>query len=456
MRNPMHLRLIAVFLLVGAGLLAPTPAAAVEFRLDGMYRFRANLFDTLSQDREDPDSEAVRSYLEHRLRLVPHIRLSPQVHVFVDLDIMDAMRFGQEAQSLPAAGQFQANGTLFQEPIALSGSVIPGSDYRESLFVRRAWVELYTPYVDVKIGRMASHWGMGLLANDGSCDTCDYGDIVDRVVIGTSRLDPVRISLAADMRSEGFINLDDDTHSFLLSGGYLGEVHKLGAYVRWTRQPSNKFNVLHGDLWAATRLGPLALELEALILWGQAESTELGVEDLKILAGGGAFDARLSINPWELGLQVGVASGDSNGQDNEWNTLVMDRDHDVALLMFEQPMPVFQHGENASDENQNIDASRQLTGEGVSNAFYLRPRFHIDIRENLRAGVMFVAAWPVVKEAFAGDATSYGMEIDLDVRWQLYGSFELGARAGFFFPGAIYAGAREFTFGGELRALVHF
>ncbi len=456
MRTSNRLRLSAALSLLILGLLAPSSASAVEFRLDGMYRFRANLFDTLSLNREHTESEEVRSYLEHRLRLVPHIRLSPEVHVFLDLDIMDALRFGQQPEVLTAAGQFQGNGSPFLQPVALTGSVIPGSDYRESLFARRAWVELYTPYVDVKIGRMSSHWGMGLLANDGNCDNCDYGDIVDRVMVSTSRLDPIRLSLAADMRSEGFINRDDDTHSFLFTGGYMGEVHKLGGYVRWTRQPSNGFNVVHGDIWGATRLGPLALELEALILWGEADDTEIGVENLKILAGGGAFDAKLSINPWEVGLQIGVASGDSNSQDNEWHTLEMDRDHDVGLLMFEQPMPVFSLGDNASTENNNQDTSGLLTGEGVSNAFYLRPRFHVDIREDLRAGIVLVAAWPVVKEAFEGEATSYGIEIDLDVRWRLYGSFDLGARAGFFFPGAVYGEERDFTFGGELRAMVHF
>ncbi len=450
------IRTLSVVLVMMGALLVPSSASAVEFRLDGLYRFRANLFDTLSLDREHDNTEGVRHYLDNRLLLTPHIRLSPQVHVFVEFDILDAARFGQEPQVLPATGQFQDNGSLFNEPVALSGSVIPGSDYKESMFVRRAWAELYTPYVDIKVGRMSSHWGMGLLANDGSCDDCDYGDIVDRVMISTSRLDPVRISLAADMRSEGFINRDDDTHSFLLSGGYMSEVHKIGGYIRWTRQPSNKFNVLHGDIWGATRLGPLSLELEALILWGQAEDTELGVENLEVLAGGGAFDAKLSISPWEVGFQIGVASGDGNGQDNEWHTLTMDRDHDVGLLMFEQPMPVYAMGDAATDENQNIDTSGQLTSEGVSNAFYLRPRFHFDIRENLRAGIVLLAAFPVVKEAFEGEATAYGMEIDLDIRWRLYGNFELGARAGFLFPGEVYGEGRDFTFGGELRALVHF
>ena len=443
-------------LIVVSAALVPGTAHTVEFRLDGMYRFRANLFDTLSLERERDDTEGVRAYLDQRLRLIPHLRVGSNVHVYLDLDVMDGLRFGAQPEVLQAIGQVQDSGLAFNEPVALSGSVVPGSDYRESLFVRRAWTELYTPYVDVKLGRMGSHWGMGLLANDGNCDTCDYGDTVDRIMVSTSRLDPVRLSLAADTRAEGFINKDDDTHSFLLTGGYMGEVHRLGGYVRWTRQPSNKFNVVHGDLWGKTKLGPLSLELEALILWGKAESTEIGVDDFKLLAGGGAFDATLSMTPIEVNVQVGLASGDSDATDNAWHTFRFDRDHDVALLMFEHPMPVYGQGDAADETNANIDASQVVTEEGVSNAFYLRPAFHFDIRDNLRVGVCVVAAWPVVKEAFSGSPTAYGAEIDLDATWRLYGTFELGGRAGFFFPGPVYGEDPDFTFGAELRALVRF
>jgi hypothetical protein len=455
MRNALPV-LIAVVL--SASLAAPSTAGAVEFRLDGYYRARADLYDTLSLDRDVENTEDVRAFFDQRLRVVPHLRLGANVHVFVDLDILDALRFGQTPEVLPAIGATQEGGTAFDEPVPLSGSVLPGNDYRESLFVRRAWAEVYTPYVDFKIGRMGSHWGMGLVANDGDCsDNCDYGDTVDRIMISTSRLDPVRISLAADMRAEGFVNRNDDTHSFLLTGGYMGEVHQVGAYVRWTRQPMNRFNLVHGDLYGRTKLGPLSMELEALILWGQADDTDIGVEDLRILSGGGAFKAGLAINPWEAGLEVGLATGDKDPTDSEWHTFRFDRDHDVGLLMFEETMPTFAVGENASDVNGNIDVSQAVTSEGVSNAFYMRPSFHVDIRDDLRAGVSATLAWPVVPEAFGDEeAKFYGAEIDLDAAWTLYGNFEIAGTAAFFFPGAVYEPYKAFTFGGELRATVHF
>jgi hypothetical protein len=448
----------AAFFAALLGVLAPATASAVEFRLDGFYRFRGEVYDTLSLDREAANSEGVRDFMSHRLRVIPHLRLNNNVHVYVDLDLMDVLKFGSNPEVLSAAGQTQATGELFDEPVALSQSSLPGSDYKESLVLRRAWAELYTPYVDFKVGRMGNHWGMGLLANDGNCSmTCDYGDTVDRLMISTSALDPVRISFAFDTRAEGFINRDDDAHSFLLTGGYMGEVHQVGAWLRWTRQPIHGLNLVHGDLYGRTKLGPLAMELEALILWGQASTTDIGVEELNILSGGGAFDAELAISPWAVGLQVGVATGDATPDDNTWNTFTMDRDHDIGLLMFEQPMPVFQFGDAATVENGNIDTSQALTAEGVSNAVYIQPRFKLDVRENLEVGVLAVVAFPMMPEAFGlTDPSVYGAEIDLHATWTLFGNFEIGGRAGFFIPGPVFEPYTDFAFGGEMRALVHF
>ena len=443
-------------LLLAVAFLWPTSASAVEFRLDGWYRFRASLFHSLSLNTDDADSEGTRHWFEQRLRLAPQFRINPNVHVFMDLDVLDALRFGQKAEQLTAAGTADLTGAPFTEPLPLSDSVVPGDDYTESLFVRRAWAELYTGWVDLKVGRMGSHFGMGLLANDGNCDNCDYGDTVDRVMISTSKIDPVRISFAVDMRSEGFINRNDDTHSFVLTGGYLGEVHKVGAWVRWTRRPSQQGNVINADIWGATRLGPLSAQLEAVLTWASLGQTDIGIEDLKVLSGGGALEAALTIHPWEVGFEVGMASGDKDPTDTEWHTFAFDRDHDIALILFEEPMPVYARGDAADEANGNLDSSRVLTGNAVSNAFYLRPRFHADVRENLRFFVTVAAAFPLVKEAFPGSPKAYGVEFDFGARWKLASAFELSATAGLFLPGDVYGAGLPPVFGGELKAFVHF
>ena len=188
-----------------------------------------------------------------------------------------------------------------------------------------------------------------------------------------------------------------------------------------------------------------------------------GVEELRILAGGGALHAKLAVKPWEVGLQVGLASGDKDGTDNRWHTMRLDRDYDVALLMFEHPMPQYQIGDAADPADGplgNVDASSARVQEGVSNALFLKPRFRFDILPNLQAGIAFVAAWPVVPVAFGHTDDQrrdfYGAEIDGDVTFTLHEAFQLKGTAGFLFPGSVFTDGRAFTFGGELRALVRF
>ncbi len=450
--------LAAAFALV-LSVVVPASASAVEFRLDGYYRFRANLFDTLSLDRDHADTEGVRTYLEHRLLLSPQLRVNSNVHVFLDVDVMDALRFGSNPEILQAIGAVNsADGTAFNEPLGLSGSVLPGSDYRESVFVRRAWAELYTKYVDLKVGRMGSHFGMGLVANDGRCDTCEYGDTVDRVMVSTSALDPARISVAFDTRAEGWINRADDTHSFLFTGGYLGEVHKGAVWVRWTRQPSNGLNIANVNLWGATQLGPLSIEGEGVFIGGRADSTDIGVEDLEILQGGGAFKVGLQMNPVDFGVHFGFASGDTDHTDTRWTALRMDRDHDVGMLMFEHAMPQFARGAAADAENQNIDTSRAITGEGVTNAFYIVPSVHVEPIDNVRLGVSLTAAFPLIRTVFdaTDEAGAYGAEIGFNGSWTIAGAFEIGGRAAIFIPGDVFGTGLAPTVGAELRALVHF
>ena len=42
-----------------------------------------------------------------------------------------------------------------------------------------------TPFGELRFGRMPSHWGMGMLVNNGDCLDCDYGANADRVMFAT-------------------------------------------------------------------------------------------------------------------------------------------------------------------------------------------------------------------------------------------------------------------------------
>ena len=55
----------------------------------------------------------------------------------------------------------------------------------DSIRVKRLWAEVMTPLGQLRVGRMPSHFGMGLLANEGRGLDSDYGDSNDRIMFAT-------------------------------------------------------------------------------------------------------------------------------------------------------------------------------------------------------------------------------------------------------------------------------
>ena len=68
---------------------------------------------------QEPESPAVTNWMDHRLLLRPHLRFSAGVHVHMDIDVMDALRFGSNPEVLPALGALQESGEAFDEPVLL-------------------------------------------------------------------------------------------------------------------------------------------------------------------------------------------------------------------------------------------------------------------------------------------------------------------------------------------------
>ena len=59
------------------------------------------------------------------------------------------------------------------------------NSYVDSIRVKRVYGEVMTPVGLFRFGRMGSQWGLGVLANDGNCLDCDYGDSADRLMFVT-------------------------------------------------------------------------------------------------------------------------------------------------------------------------------------------------------------------------------------------------------------------------------
>jgi uncharacterized protein (TIGR04551 family) len=175
------------------GLSVPT-RAAVRFLHHGQLRFRPELL--LAGDLgpgassvpeplgvttgADPDASAL-AWASLRLRYQPTLLIGSNLEIHLGLDAFDDLVMGSTHGGVGPA--------LVTE--TLGDSQAPPSSgrfgWKDALTVREAWVRwLAFDMVDLRAGRMPDHYGLGIFRNDGSCEDCDFGSIVDRVAAGVT------------------------------------------------------------------------------------------------------------------------------------------------------------------------------------------------------------------------------------------------------------------------------
>lgn len=149
----------------------------LKFGIEGYYRTRGYVYPRLFEG-----AERHARHMDMRLRLRPIIEYKGLARVIFQVDAFDDVVWGD-------------NAGLAQTPIFATD---PSNTDREgrtipSIAMTRAWLEVTTPIGEVRAGRMASHWGLGLLANDGNGfdDTFGenrFGNTFDRVLYATRPL----------------------------------------------------------------------------------------------------------------------------------------------------------------------------------------------------------------------------------------------------------------------------
>ncbi|MFK8002062.1 MAG: TIGR04551 family protein [Polyangiales bacterium] len=147
-----------------------------------------------------PDScgdEDHHRFASMRLRLRPTLSLSDEVRVHATFDVFDNMVLG----STPAGNVYLPPSTASEQ--FTRSSRVPGvyseiyndtqnpqsslrNSLRDSIVVRRAWAEVSNRGIgQLRIGRMGSHWGLGMVHNAGNDIDGDFSTDVDRIMFAT-------------------------------------------------------------------------------------------------------------------------------------------------------------------------------------------------------------------------------------------------------------------------------
>ncbi len=107
-----------------------------------------------------------------RVRLAPSFWLGDSGRVFLEIDLLDNVALGARPRFTPFTSPALVAASPFQEPLgALDGA----------FKVRTAMGEVLLPFGVLSAGRMPSHFGLGIAANDGNDVDDDLGDRADRL-----------------------------------------------------------------------------------------------------------------------------------------------------------------------------------------------------------------------------------------------------------------------------------
>lgn len=331
-------------------------------------------------------------------------------------------------------------------------------------------------------GYMMSHWGMGLLANDGahgwlpgSARFSDprYGDRVLRGYVGTQPLTDYGLVLrvAYDDVVDDDVLLEHDTATQWIFSARAGSEQKTaaGIYVVYRQQDSS---VRRGfDVWAidftashvlsVSDIGILTLATENVIVTGDtrlAPTPDLPRKD--ILQFAHTLDLRLDCGGYGGVLSFLYASGDQNFEDKDQNAFKADPNFEFGLLLFRQVLaaqsgraPII-GGDPGLTGRPVPDLDRIATSGSPTNTIAFFPRGWIRTQDGLEAYGGPLIALSEVNEAdpfntrlaggaprnFLGGNPSnfYGVELDAGVRYRtmLFGTeLTTGIEGGVLFPG---------------------
>ncbi|MEB2313743.1 MAG: hypothetical protein OZ921_06470 [Sorangiineae bacterium] len=427
------------------------------------------------------------------------VALSPRLRVGARLETVkplgDAvMLFGEYEQDLPT-GTWTS-----RDPIA--GDGMPNSDSIDTR-LRKGWGRVsFGRHLHVGGGFMTSHWGLGLVANDGahgwrpgSAAFTDPrgGDLVLRGFVATGPLTDAHLFalLAVDQVRRDETLLDGDSARQFVGSVLIGYEQPVQAGFFMVRRHQTTADGSTLDVTVIDPAGKAELALDALgaTLGLEAEGalvmghTTLGatpeIPQSNVRQVGGALRSSLAFERVGGVLDLTYASGDASLHDSKLTGFKADPAFESGLLLFRY-VGAAQSARAVATASDPMLAARPPGGieriptrGSVTDALVLFPRLWVRPLPALEAygGALFAfaPAKPVdplnsdlvggaPRNALGGEPGGYlGTELDLGARYRLYlhhTELELGAEGGLLLPGSALRDAAGSTppavYGGRL------
>jgi len=342
----------------------PPDKDELRFQLHGEYQVRGSLLSDLPLRSfgTTPGTSTLgqTQRLYHWMRFTPRLTYRDKLTVIGQLDVPRGLIAGQETRHVDSA----------ERPL----------DDRQPLQIDPRWLylEYMSPIGLFRVGQQPSHWGMGILADDGDHPTLfgDYygGSIVERIAYATKpagKSSPFTVAIAGDLVfKDATADLTDKDRAFQgVLAAFYGDEHDntigfYGVYRHqqreaeslpgitfdetlkvWVFDSAGKFNAkipgVQGHVFGEYEIAYLLGDTSYVRTLTQAANNER--EDIRALGAAlrlGAVTTTGSGNDrygdFAATLEWGWAQGDADPNDGVNHRFRFDPNHNVGLILFDE------------------------------------------------------------------------------------------------------------------------
>lgn len=419
-----------------------------------------------------------------RWRIRPRVTFADSVFLELEADLVTGQVFGDTS----AVGR----DFLLEPREPLDAFAIP-----RPADLRQLYVSWTSPIGLLRIGHQTSHYGYGIVANNGDDEDHSVfasprlGDIVERVLFATKPFKPLNNAFGdAFILAGGFDVVFRDDNADLVRGdfamqgvvsiNYKTEPLTVGVYMAFRDQEDEDGDELDAqayDLFVKwTHLFKsinARLTLGAEIALINASTTRVAIEQaptgVDVLALGGVLRSRFELLDYglEARLEVGYASGDNDRNDDTVRSFSFDPGYQVGMILFSEVMSriTAQSVEHIRDPGLSGSPPRGneliATDGKVTNAIYINPVVRWKADFGLGADLGVLAAWSeadvtdpfmaaqnggynfnYLGKALGSDSRFLGTEVNGGLHYTLgvrdAVDFKIGVQAGVFLPGSAF------------------
>lgn len=442
--------LLVVFLMFGASV-----ASAISIDWTGGYRIE---FFDIDNPTLDKDNKQPKTYGLQYLYLSPKIVASDGINIISRFDILGNTQTGYRNSQM---GSF-IGGNFGNDPRVSSQNQDSATS---GITVSQLYLNVNHEYGSLIAGRAPFEFGMGMTHNAGLKPFDHWYDTRDSVaykfVIDNVSIMPMLSRVAQKDFGRG-VTISDETIVFEYDNKDNGAKAGVVQQIRKSSLESNDSltapqpllpafpgATLNGawstktvNLYLGRKWTSFEFQIEASFLTGQTGLVRAG-EEVKFNAYAVAAELlfpKSEGGKWEFGTKMGIASGDNPETVGVYEGYQMDRNYDVAMLMFNHRMGQRDFLTTSMiHTDPALNVGNSADDEAIGNAIYVAPSVQYSWNDKVDVKTTLIYGQLVTKPTLALDSSKdLGTELDIELIYKPRERIIWSNQIGVLFPGAAW------------------